>query len=585
MRSGKKFTLGFLPTLFALISMLVAGCGAGGSTPSTAVPTAAPKSQQVYRVGILGSDIKTFDPAITTDINSATAINAVFTGLVSLNDKLEVQPQLAKSLPTVSTDGLTYTFTLKPNLHFSDGTSLTATDVVYSLDRALSPDVSSLNGVTLTYLGLIKDATDRTTGKVASLINDSLFVVDPNTVKIIVSQKTAYFLEALTYSSSFVVEKSVIDKWGTKWTDHLSDNGGQGGDGPWKVLSYSHTTGIDLVPNTFYYGKAQTLQHLNFIFYKSLETMYSAYFANQLDYTGVPSSDDAQAEARTQEFHKNSQLSLFYIAMNYLYKPFDNIDIREAFSLALNRDTIAKDIYNGLVAPSCHIIPNGMPGYNPNLKCAGGASTTGDKALAQQLFAKGLAAEGLTKATFPSITITYPNSPQDTANEIALEISMWSNVLGVTINPHAEDFNQLLSDVNNTVCQTPTDLSKCQNKGLAMWWLGWIGDYPDPQDWTTLQFAKGSANNAWNYGQNLSTVASNQQAVQSELVDADADLGSDRISKYDDAEMKLVNDVAWLTIDQSQGVALIKSYIYGVMPNAQGLTPPDDWANIYVSAH
>jgi oligopeptide transport system substrate-binding protein len=317
---------------------------------------------------------------------------------------------------------------------------------------------------------------------------------------------------------------------------------------------------------------------------KSLETMYSAYFANQLDNTGVPSADDSQAEARTSEFHKNSQLSLFYIAMNYLYKPFNNIDIREAFSLALNRDTIAKDIYNGLVTPSCHIIPNGMPGYNPNLKCAGGASTTGDRALAQQLFAKGLAAEGLTVATFPSITLYYPNSPQETANEVNLEISMWSSVLGVTITPHPEDFGQLLSDVNNTLCQTPNDLSQCQNKGLAMWWLGWVADYPDPQDWTTLQFDKGAAYNG-NYGQNLSAVASSQQAVQTELEKADADLGSDRISKYDDAEQKLVNDVAWMTIDQSQGIALIKSYIYGVVPNAQGLTPPDDWANIYIIAH
>jgi oligopeptide transport system substrate-binding protein len=583
MRSGKKFAIGFLPTLFILIGMLVAGCGTQGSTAPTK-PSPAPKSQQIYRTGILGSDIATYDPGLGTDENSISAIDTTFTGLVSLNDKLAVEPQMAQSY-TVSPDGLTWTFTLRPNLKFSDGTALTSQDVVYSIDRALSPAVASQNGVTLVYLGLIKDSADRVNGKISTLIGDSLLAPDPNTVKIIVSKKTAYFLESLTYPTADVVEKSVIDKWGTKWTDHLSDNGGQGGDGPFKVKSYSHTTGIVLVPNTDYYGTAQTLQEVDLDFYKSSDTMYSAYLANQLDSTVVPSADDAQAEAKTKEFHKSPQLSIFYLTMNYLYKPFDNIDIRQALSLSVNRDVLAKSIFHNLVTPTCHIIPSGMPGYDANLTCPGGAPTKGDPAKAQQLFNEGLQQEGLTKATFPSISLVYPSGDQGTADEITTIVGEWSSILGINITPHAEDFNQLLTDVNNTVCQTPNNPSACLNKGLAMWWLGWLADYPDPQDWTTLQFDKGAANNAWNWGQNLSADASNQVAVQQELEKADADLGSDRMSLYNDAEQKLVNDVAWLSLDQPFGVGLFKPYVYGIVDNAQGLTPPNDWANIYIATH
>ncbi len=585
MRAGKKFTLGFLPTLFCLIAMLVAGCG-GGTTPTvTTKPAPAPKGQQTYRVGLPASDIASFDPATATDSNSIAAVDAVFTGLIELNDKLEVVPELAASLPTISADGLTYTFTLKSGLKFSDGTALKAQDVAYSIDRALSPAVSSLNGVTLTYLGLIKDASQRAGGKVTTLIGDSLVVVNDTTLKIIVTKKTAYFEEALTYPTAYVVEQSVISKWSTKWTDHLSDNNGDGGDGPWKVLSYSHTTGIVLVPNTNYWGPALTLQRLELDFYKSTDTMYSAYQANQIDNTAVPSANDAQAEAMTKEFHNDPSLAIFYLTMNYLYKPFDNIDIRQAFSLAINRDVIAKSIYHNLVTPSCHIVPKGMPGYDSSLTCPGGGPTKGDTAKAQQLFAAGLAAEGLTKATFPAITLTYPSGQSDLDDMITTIIGMWSSVLGVNITSHAEDFNQLLTDVNNTVCTTPTDLTKCVNKGLSLWYLGWIADYPDAQDWTTLQFDNAAPNNSYNYGQNLSADASSQQAVQTQLEKADVDLGSDRTALYNQAEQKLVNDVAWLSLYQSDVVGLIKSYVYGVVPNAQALTPPDDWANLYIATH
>src|SRR5947209_4369805 len=229
MRHGKRFIGMLLPTLVCLLSLLVAACGgsSGGNSTSNS-GTKAPANQQKYRWAFRLPDINTFDPGISTDATSINAINMVFTGLVQLNDNLNIQPQMAQSYDK-SSDGLTYTFHLRQGLKFSDGTKLDANDVAYSIDRALSPAINSQSGVALTYLGLIKGAADRTTGKVKTVIGTGLIVQDPNTLVIKLTKPAGYFLEALTYPTSYVVEKSVADKYGNAWTDHLV---GQGGDGP-----------------------------------------------------------------------------------------------------------------------------------------------------------------------------------------------------------------------------------------------------------------------------------------------------------------------------------------------------------------
>src|SRR5690349_11259655 len=137
MRPGEASVWGTLLLLSFLGFALLAGCGASGT--NTISRSKAPAEQQVYRYGDVSTDISSFDPAQATDQPSLEAITMVFTGLVQMNDKLQVQPQLAKSYD-ISPDGLTYTFYLRPDLKFSDGTPLRSDDVAYSLDRALSPE-------------------------------------------------------------------------------------------------------------------------------------------------------------------------------------------------------------------------------------------------------------------------------------------------------------------------------------------------------------------------------------------------------------------------------------------------------------
>jgi len=575
MQQSKKFMTKPLPVFLALMGMLMVACTTTNPTQPDITKKAPPYKQVLVSPEVGISDIKTFDPALSTDSPSIQAIDNVFTGLVQLNDKLVIVPQLAASYSEGS-DGLTWTFKLKHNLMFSDGTPLTSQDVVYSIDRALQPAVKSYTSSI--YLGLIKDSDKLNAGKIKTIIGDSLLAPDPNTVKIITNKKASYFLDALSYSCSYVVEKSLVDKYGAHFTDHLNEGGG--GDGPFKVSEYTHGKQIVFVPNPNYYGPKPQLTKLVYPFYNKADSMYAAYQAGQVDLTGILSANLAEAKKLpNNQYHQVPQLWINYYTMNYLVKPFDNIKIRQAFELAIDKDLIAHSVWKDIVIPTNHIVPQGMPGYNPNLTDPEGvASTKGDPAKAKALFQQGLQEEGWTSlAQIPTIKLTYPGGSQDQDNEVAALTQMWQNTLGISVKANPEDFNKLLLDMA-AAANNP--------KGLQFWNTSWSADYPDPQDWTTLQFDKGAPNNTMNYGQNSTTEAAQQQQVQQQLEAADVNPDQyARLRAYNQAEQLLVNDVAWLPVNQVTRSQVVKPYVKGLVFNSSGFTPPDDWGAVYIAAH
>ena len=575
MQQSKKFMTKPLPVFLALMGMLMVACNTTNPTQPDITKKAPPYKQVLVSPEVGISDIKTFDPALSTDSPSIQAIDNVFTGLVQLNDKLVIVPQLAASYSEGS-DGLTWTFKLKHNLMFSDGTPLTSQDVVYSIDRALQPAVKSYTSSI--YLGLIKDSDKLNAGKIKTIIGDSLLKPDANTVMIITNKKASYFLDALSYSCSYVVEKSLVDKYGTHFTDHLNEGGG--GAGPFKVGEYTHGKQIVFVPNPNYYGPKPQLTKLVYPFYNKADSMYAAYQAGQVDLTGILSANLAEAKKLpNNQYHQVPQLWINYYTMNYLVKPFDNIKIRRAFELAIDKDLIAHSVWKDIVIPTNHIVPQGMPGYNPNLTDPEGvASTKGDSAKAKALFQQGLQEEGWTSlAQIPTIKLTYPGGSQDQDNEVAALIQMWQKTLGISVKPDPEDFNKLLLDMA-AAANNP--------KGLQFWNTSWSADYPDPQDWTTLQFDKGAPNNTMNYGQNSTTEAAQQQQVQQQLEAADVNPDQyARLRAYNQAEQLLVNDVAWLPVNQVTRSQVVKPYVKGLVFNSSGFTPPDDWGAVYIAAH
>jgi oligopeptide transport system substrate-binding protein len=568
MRQHKKLIIGVLITLLVSMPMLLEACGGTTSPGATGSPQAAPADKQVFRYPIGNSDFITLDPALTQYSNSIYALKALFSGLVGLSDKGEVVDVLAAS-HTISPDKLTYTFTLRDGLKFSDGSPLTAEDVIYSMNRTIDPATRSEVAF---YLDLIKGYDDFQAGKVKTLIGSSLLAPDPQTVKITLSRPAGYFLAALTYPSSYTVNKKLIDKYGNRWTDYMQEGGTCG---PFKVESYSHTTGLIVVPDPNYFGEKPRLQRVEFLQSGDADVAYKAYLAGQFDYAAVPPVNLAEAKTRA-DFRSVAELNTWYLALNYLAKPFDTIKIRQAFALAINMDLLNQSVNRGAHKPTNNIIPPGAPGYNQNIKGVDGTSSTaGNPERAKQLFTEGLREAGYASASaLPPITFTNRN--QKLASDIASAIvEQWKNVLGVTVKIQVYEiakFNDLLI------------AAKDNPKGIQLWFAGWGQDYPDPQDWLSVFFAKGVSNNQFNYGQNTSSTAAQQQAVQQQLAEADANSDQNaRLAAYQDAEQKIINDVGWLPLYHRNINRLINTKVVNYDLNGYDNLSAQAWTKIYIA--
>lgn len=573
MQPGKK---GWLPILSLLLLLVLAGCTSSNTVPPPQGPGAPSKATQDKQVLVQPytdiADLSTLDPALVQDANANQAVTMIYNGLVQIGDRGTIINVLAASYK-VSPDGLTWTFTLRNKLMFSDGTALTSTDVAYSLDRALR--VGAKSAYASYALGLIKNADQLAAGKLKTLIGSSIQAPDPQTIVIVTSKKVAYFLSMLTYPAAYVVEKSLVARYGNHFTDHLADGGGSG---PWIVSSYIHNQEIDFKPNPNYFGAKPQLRLIVRPFYKIDETAYRAYAAGTLSYSPVPEDQIPQAKALSNnQYQQDPTLVTAYYTMNYLVKPFDNIKVRQAFALALNKNQIAANAYNGSVIATNHIIPQGIPAYNAKLTAPGGiTNTAGNATLAKRLFDEGLQEDGLTLSSLPTITLTVSTGGlPDAQQEVKLETQMWQDALGITITVNDIDYTKLLSE---------SQAATGNKKGLMFWGLGWIGYYPDPQDWLSVQFGQGMANNNMNYGQNHALNAPQQQAVQQLLDQADSNLNAtSRMQQYTLAEQQLVNDVAWLPIYQQLLTYVEKPCVIGMTGNAFTVTPPDDWSKVYIS--
>jgi len=573
MQSSKQFATKLLPTLFCLLALLIVACGNTSNNPSTAQITKASEDKQIFVRPYGGlADLRTLDPALTTDLYSAQAEYMIYTNLVMLGNKGEIVDVLAAS-HNVSSDGLTWTFTLRDGLKFNDGAPITSQDIVYSIDRSLQPATKS--PFAAYYMALLKDVNKLRDGKIKTLIGNSLLAPDAKTVKIITEKKAAYFLHALTFQTNFLVDRRMIEKYGSKFTEHLSEGGCSG---PWIVSSYQRGKEIVFTPNPHYFGKKPLLKKVVRPFYKEGDTTYRAYQVNQVDRASVPIPNLSEAKALpNNQFHQDPLLAIGYYTMNYLTKPFNNVKIRQAFDLSIDKDALATNIYKGAVRPTNHIIPEGMPGYNPDLKRAGGVTDTkAHPDLAKQLFEEGLKEEGLTRETLPPIVLTVSTAGSAASrNAIAAEQQMWQTALGITVKIDDIDFNKLDEEVANNA----------GSQKLMAWSMGWIADYPDPQNFTTIQFGKGAANNKSNYGQNQSKDAAQQVATQQLLAEADTNTDDTnvRLLQYSKAEQQLVNDVAWLPMFQQTTLYIMKPCVTNYVSNSFDLVPPDDWSNIYIS--
>jgi peptide/nickel transport system substrate-binding protein/oligopeptide transport system substrate-binding protein len=259
-----------------------------------------------------------------------------------------------------------------------------------------------------------------------------------------------------------------------------------------------------------------------------------------------------------------------YMAMNWHIAPFNDLRMRQAFALALNKASLVNQILGNTALATNHIVPDGVPGYNPALTGPDGkTSVSGNVVKAQQLEQSYIHdACGGQVNQCPAVTLTVASGYPEQASLAKAALAMWQAAFpGYPVSTTTIDYTTFLDDLIGNVT-APT---------LQFWVTFWVADYPDPQNWLSEQFLPTSAYNS--SGVNLA-------AANTLLVQADGETDQEgRLLDYQRAEQLLVDQVAWIPVDQEKIWWEAASYLQGFQVAATGQIPLDLWQTIYIARH
>jgi oligopeptide transport system substrate-binding protein len=489
-------------------------------------------------------EIGVLDPAQGPDANSAIAVGMIYSGLVRFDKNLNVVPDQATW--DISPDNKTYTFHLKSGITFSDGTPVTAQTYVYTLTRALLPEVKS--GIAGLFEGAIVGANDVANAKTKTL--SGVKAIDDSTLQITLTAPTAYFLGAVATSIYFPLNKSLVDQYGqTDWVNHAA--GGALGTGPFMVKEWVHNVKMVLVPNPHYYGPKTKLSEVDMIFVQNPHTAFQSYQAGQYNFVwNIPASDLATARGMSG-FTSVPLLQTDLLFFNNTMKPFDQAAVRQAFAYAIDKVTLAHVIFKDSAVPAPTIIPPGMPGYQPNYQ-----GLPFDKAKALETLQS--VYPDVTKV--PPVTFSFPSGQVSNQEASALQ-QMWQDALGIHVSLNPVELNAYNEETNKHEVQF----------GFTQW----SDDFPDPYDFLTLNLTSNAPNNNGNW---------HNSTFDSLVAQAEQTIGAQRIALYNQAEQIAITEVGWLPLDHQALAAVIPPYIHGISLNGSGLYF-GDWSGVYLLQH
>jgi oligopeptide transport system substrate-binding protein len=481
-----------------------------------------------------GSDPITLDPALAGDATSATYIVEIFGGLVTIDPKLNIVPDIAKELPTRENGGIVnnpdgtvaYTFHLRDDVVFHNTSRLvTAGDFKYSMERALNPHTAST--VAEAYLGDIVGAKDMARGRAEEV--RGIEVVDDFTLKLTIDAPKPYFLAKLTYPTAFVVDQQQVEANPRNWSRKPN------GTGPYKMREWSLGEQITLEANDRYHLGKPSVKTVTFLLAGgSVLTMYEN---NEIDVAGVGITDIDRVQDPTSnlnaEYVTGDDLSISYIGFNTQVEPFNDPKVRQAFAHAIDREKIAKVVLKDMLPVAQGVMMSGLPGYNPESK-----ALSFDPELASQLLkeSKYGGPDGL-----PTVTITEVGGGANVGFDTQAMVEMWKENLGV--------------DVQIEQTEAATFFDDLDSGRLQMFVTGWIMDYPDPEDILDVHFYSQSRLNNTRYS-NPALDALLEQARTEQDVNR-------RMSLYQQAEQIVIEDAVWVPLYNGRDHALVKPYVKG----------------------
>jgi len=360
-------------------------------------------------------------------------------------------------------------------------------------------------------------------------------VIGDYTLQVTIDAPKSYFLSKLTYPTAFVVDNANVESGGEWWRSPNST-------GPFKLAQWDENSLLVLEKNELYYGELAKVNFVVFFLWGGVPM--NMYETGKIDVTGVYRDYIDKVTDRAGPFYKElevvSELSFYYIGFDFTKPPFDDVNIRRAFTQAIDKDKLVSLVFRGMVQPADGILPPGLPGFNKDL-----SGLSYDVTKAKELI-KASSYGDVSK--LPPITITTTGWGGLISQGLEAIISEWRNNLGVEVKVRQLEPQRFLYHLR-------------QEKD-EMFYMGWIADYPHPQDFLDVLFHSGADNNYGEY--------SNPELdalLEMASVEPDNKLS---LALYQQAEQKLVDDAACLPLWFGQNYVLIKPYIKGYNLNPLG---------------
>ena len=458
----------------------------------------------------------TLDPSICNDIISFSIIDLFLSALVEIGAGWEIIPDVAQSWE-ISEDGSRYVFHLRDDITWSDGTQVTAKDFVCSWIRSLEPTIEAPRGK-VRLLSELKNARAYNKGEIIKSAQVGVRAIDELTLETELERSSSYFLQML--HSFYPIPSHVVETYGDAWTDpeHIVTNGA------FRFESYKPGELISLVRDPTYHGGVSGNLEKVEMPLSRLRDSPRELGLYEMDRVDVAYLSDETFQARytyAEEYVSEPKQSLFYVGLNSSRPPFDDVRVRRAFAMAVDRERLANEVLDGSMVPATGgFVSSNLPGHSP------GIGLPYDPARARQLMAKAGYPDG---QGFPNLEIAW----HTTSPTLEYLKSQWMDNLNVEVAIEITDWDTIIS----TYASRNT------------YYMGFLADYPDPDNY--LRVGVGYSLPNWINDQYDKILEEAQRTLDQ----------SKRIRIYQEADKILIKDAVVIPIVYGQNHYLIKPWV------------------------
>jgi oligopeptide transport system substrate-binding protein len=461
-------TTRLLPVILVALAAAAAAltaCSNSGSD-SGALPPDAPVLNRA-----LSTEPESLDPQKSRSVQAADVLRDIGEGLVSYDASGEMVPATAQSWE-ISADGLTYTFRIRPGARWSNGDPVTATDFVFGLRRLVDPATAAFYAAEL---GNVVNAADIVAGKLEPG-ELGVSAKDERTLVISLVRPTPYLLSLLTHPSTFPVHRGSIEQHG----DAFARAGNLVSNGAYVLADWEPGAIIELHRNPHYWNDTETsIDVVRHHVVTQEVAEFNRYRAGELHITSTvpPDNFDRIRAEYADQLRIAPTLGVYYYGFNMTRPPFaDNPELRQALSMAIDREVLVEAIIGRGEAPAYSWVPPGIANYEPVQLPYADLSQQERNAIAQSLYRKA----GYSEENPLRFELRYNTS--DTQQRIALAVqAMWRNVLGAEAQTVNVEFQVLLDQMR-------------EREVTEVFRSSWFGDYNDANTFLAIMQGDSAAN-------------------------------------------------------------------------------------------